>query len=576
MLYEFGNFRVDAANRILWSKGKRVSVPRLVFELLLFLVRNTGRSVTKRELMEALWPGTFVTPNNLPVTVSALRRLLQADGNRTNYLLALPGHGYRFEAAVRERYPEAERLRRMRGRSSTIRSIAVLPFQVIGEDTREAYLGVGMADALMAAVCRVPGLAVRSPAAVFMEHRGWEVLSIGERLGVDAVIATTIQKTGDRIRVIAQLIRVTDGVALWVEKLDESLTDLFVVEDLLGRRVFERLLAMTNRSYREGLEVSISGEAHRAYLKGRYLSNRRTLESLERSIWCFERVIELEPRFAPGHVGLADACILSVHYGALPPKMGYPRAKAAAERALELNDTLAAVHTSLACYHLYYGWQWKDARDTFKRAIDLDPQSPKAHHWYSEYLWAMGRFDEALEELTEAENLDPLSLMVNTTMGLAYFYSRRYDRGIEQLQRTLELDPYFGLAHWVLGLVYEQKGMVVEAVARFKEASRLSGGTPLILGSLARAHALAGQRRRATGALRRLNGVARRSYVCPYRLATVHAALGDRGEVFRLLDAAFEARSCWLTYLNVDPAFDQIRANRRFTDLVKRVGLPTR
>jgi Tfp pilus assembly protein PilF len=313
-----------------------------------------------------------------------------------------------------------------------------------------------------------------------------------------------------------------------------------------------------------------NAEAYQLYLRGRYHWNKRTEEGLRKGIEYFNQAIDLDPLYARSYTGLADCYAMLTEYSAQPPTELFPKAKAAAQRALTIDDTLAEAHTSLAAAY-EYEWDWKNAEAEYRRAIELNPNYATAQQWYGVFLSSHLRNEEAISRLRQSLELDPLSLIINTSMGRAFFAARQYDRAIEQLRKTLEIDPNFAEARFQLAMVYEQKRMYREAEAEFTRCVELFAD-PAIRAWLGRVYALEGRRQDAERILNEMNAVARQKYVSPYPLATVYAALGDRDRAMELLDKVFEERSYYVVWLNVDPIWDGMRGDRRFADLLERTG----
>jgi tetratricopeptide (TPR) repeat protein len=308
-------------------------------------------------------------------------------------------------------------------------------------------------------------------------------------------------------------------------------------------------------------------------LKGRYCWNKRTEQGLTKGIEFFSQAIEEDPLYAPAYVGLADSYTMLATYNLSQPRAVLSRAKAAAQSALEIDDQLAEAHTSLARVRADYDWDWSAAEQEFKRALKLNPNYATAHHWYALHLMAMGRFEEAAAEIKQAQQLDPLSLSINASAGLPFYWSRRYDEAIEEFRRTLELDLSFPLAHLLLGQAYAQKGMFDEAIVELSKARQLDG-TPRARAILGYTLAVAGRRDEAAGILSELEELASQEYISPYFRVLIYTALGQQDQALEWLEKAYEERSEWLVWLKVDPKLDRLRSDPRFTDLVRRVGLP--
>jgi TolB-like protein/Tfp pilus assembly protein PilF len=549
------------------------------FDTLVALLRRSGDIVNKDELMQAIWPDTFVEEINLAVNVSVLRRAFGDNPNDHRYIATVPGRGYSFVASVRVRLEDdsdvegAESLLHQAVQAEPpIRSMAVLPFTVRGEDKRDEYLGFGLADVLIG---RLSGLRqVVRPTSAVVGLAGSDPLVVGRRLRVDALLDGTIRLANGRVRVTAQLVRVRDGVTLWADTLDEKFTDLFAVEDSIAKRVVEAL-RMRLVPTGEGLlgRRTDSTDAYHAYLKGRYCWNKRTEEGCAKGIEYFQKAIASDPAYAMAYAGLADCYIFLSIYCALPPTEGFPRATAVATKALAIDDGLAEAHTSLAYAMLLYHWDFATAEREFKRALDLNPHYATAHAWYSDYFLAMARFDEAMAAMSRALELDPLSLMINANIGEILLLAGLHEGAIEQLRKTIELDPHFATSHYLLGLAYCRTGRREEALAEVRAAIDVTQGSVFLLPTLGCVYAAAGYQDQALGVVAQLKDLSKHRYVSPYGLALIYAALGDHQAALDSLEQSWHEHSPWLVYLNVERQFDLLRSNRRFTELLGRIGL---
>lgn len=457
-----------------------------------------------------------------------------------------------------------------------IRSIAVLPFKPLVADSRDESLEMGMCDALITRLGGLNQLVVRPTSSMMMYNKpGQDPLAAGRELGVDALLDGYVQRSGDRIRVTAQLLRVTDGKHLWSGQFNENFTDIFAVEDSISRQIVEALLLKltgeeqkrVTRHYTENVE------AYQLYLKGRYFQGKRAIEGLKKSIDYFQQAIEKDPNYALAFTGLADSYGILAIRADMRPQDAYQKAKAAATRALEIDDTIAEAHTSLANVRYWYDWDWSGAESEFNRAIELSPNNPLVHQPYANYLMAMGRQREALSESQKACALEPLSLTINTQMGRVLYFLREYDKAIEQCRTTLEMDPNFGGAHLFLGRSYKQKGMYEEALAELQKARGLLTDSAEVLSLIGYTYAVAGRRVEALNSLQALQAQSVQRYVSPYHMAMVYAGLGEQDKAFEWLEKAYEDREGRITILKVAPEFDSLRKDRRFAELVKRVGL---
>jgi tetratricopeptide (TPR) repeat protein len=363
---------------------------------------------------------------------------------------------------------------------------------------------------------------------------------------------------------------------LWGERYERKLSDVLDVQQEIAREISGKLrLRLTGEEERRLVRhYPTNTEAYQAYLKGRYHWNQRTEAGLQKGIEYFQQAIEIDPTYAVAYSGLADSYTTLGYFSYIAPTEAFPRAKAAAARALELDPTLAEPHTSLAYAELYYDWNWPGAEEEFKRAIRANPNYATAHHWYSVYLTAMGRHEEAYAEIRRAQELDPLSLAINTDIGFELYYQSQYDRAIRQLRTTLEMNPNFPLAHLWLGRAYQQKGMYDEAAAEFKKVEAVFQGWPVAIAAAGHAAGVAGRRDEARKVLDELRDLSKQKYVTAYGVALVYAGLGEKDEAFAWLDRAFDERSHWLVWLKLDPRWEGLRSDPRFAELVRRVGFP--
>lgn len=567
--FEFGAFRLDASERLLLHEGETVSLTPKAFDMLVTLVENSGHLVEKSELMRKLWPDSFVEEGSLAQNVSLLRKALGESESR-KFIETVPRRGYRFVAAVA--------IKSGKGAESTIQSIAVLPFKSLGGDGADEYLTIGIAETLTTRLSSLRLLTVRPTSAVLKyAHSEKSTAETGQELQVDAVLEGSIRRAGERLRVTARLVSVLDEAVLWADIFDEQFTDIFEVEDSISAKVAQALALKVSGEQQKRLtkRYTNNAEAYQLYLKGRYFWNKRTEEGFNQGIKQFSLAVAQDPTYALAYAGLADSYIGLTFYNFSAPHETMPKAKEAALNALSIDNALAEAHTSLAHVLMNYEWNWAEAEKEFKLSIKLNPDYATAHQWYAiHYLTAMDRMAEALEEMTQALQLEPASLVMNSFMGATLYFAGRYDEAIEQCRRTLEMDPNFAVAHWHLGLAYEQTEMFADAIAEFQRAAALSGGSPLLKASLGHAYAKANRKHEASRILTELNELAERRYVSSYERAAITLALGDEKQSFELLERACEEHSFHMVYLKVWPQFRVIRSDPRFQKLVKRLGLP--
>lgn len=458
---------------------------------------------------------------------------------------------------------------------ATPRSLAVLPFKPIGDADDEQYLGLGMADALITKLSNIKELNIRPTSAVRKyDTPEQNPVAAGRELRVDAVVQGSVQRIGERIRVTVQLVSVHDGAPLWAEKFDEQFTNIFAVQDRISEQVALALPLTLSTAEKEMLSkrYTANSEAYQLYVKGRYFSDKRTEEGLQKGLEYFQQAINLDANYALAYAGLADSNLLLAMYGALPPKDSLPKAKAMATKALEKDRDLAEAHISLAFARMTNDLDWSGAEVEFKRAIELNPNHATARHWYAEYLAAVGRHDEAIVEIKRAQELDPVSLIIHTEVGRHFYYARQHDRAIDELRKAIEMDPNFARAHQYLGRAYEQRGMYEEAVVECQKAWQLDN-TPRTLSFLGYANARSGKTGSAQKILEELKELSKQRYVSPYWIAVVYSGLGDKNGAIEWLEKLYEERSGFLIFMKVEPIFDPLRSDSRFQDLLRRVGL---
>jgi DNA-binding winged helix-turn-helix (wHTH) protein/TolB-like protein len=458
-----------------------------------------------------------------------------------------------------------------------IKSIAVLPFKPLVTESRDESLEMGMADTLIARLSNISGLNVR-PISSVRKYAGLEqdAVAAGREQQVDAIIDGQIQKSGEKIRVTVRLLRVEDGAPLWASQFDEKMTDIFAVQDSISERVAAVLALRLTGEERKRLAKSYTDntEAYQLYLMGRYHVNRLTDDGFMKSLEYFQQAIEKDPNFALAHAGLAGAYNALAGFNVRPPKEVYPKARSAALTALNLDPLLAQAHTELAMVNLTFDWDWASAEREFKRAIEINPSDSDAHYYYSYYLAFMGQFDNAISEIKKAQELDPISLVKLTGLAQVLLMARRYDEALEHCKKALEMDPNLGFAYWLLGLTYIYKGSYEPAILALQKSIPLSEGSPDESASLAHAYALAGKRTEARKILEELKQQAKLKFISPGTIADLYGALGERDQAFALLDKAVEERDNMVVLLKVEPMFDPLRSDPRFTDLLRRVGFP--
>jgi DNA-binding winged helix-turn-helix (wHTH) protein/Tfp pilus assembly protein PilF len=571
--YEFGDFRLDAVKRQLLRRGgQTVPLTPRVFDTLLYLVRHPGKVLGKDELMRAVWPDAVVEENNLNQNVSTLRRALGESRGENRYIVTVPGHGYRFAADVKT---GADMSARAQTSVSSIRNLAVLPFTPLVAEHRDAALELGMADALIGRLGG-GGIVVRPISSVrkYVEL-DQDPLAAGRELGVESVLEGSIQRWGDFIRVTVRLINVSEGASLWAGTFDEKFTNTFAVQDAIAEKVAGALAPQLGHEEKKLLtkRYTLNAEAYELYVRGRYHALKATPPEIQTAISYFRQAIDLDPDYALAYVGLADAYRSFPLNSDMPPNEFFPRAKAALQKAVAIDDTLAEAHAVLGFTIFWYDWDWGAAEGQYRRALELDPNSADAHLAYAHLLSNTGRHTEALAEAKRARELDPLNLRSNALEGQFLNHAGRTDEALARLRKTFELDPNYLLAHLFAWSAYVEKGMYVEAAAEARRARELNDLSAQPGAYLGYALAKSGRRREALAELEGLLELLAERYVPPYLVALVYHGLGERDEALAWLERGFEQRDPKMVFLLVEPKWNNLRDDQRFQDLLRRVGL---
>jgi len=454
-------------------------------------------------------------------------------------------------------------------------SIAVLPFEDLSQAKNYESLCDGISETLINALTNIEGLWVPArTSAFFFKGKTLDVREIGQKLGVENVLDGSVQAAEDNLRVTARISNTQDGRQVWSETYNRKMADIFAIQDDIAKAIVTvlkiKLLGDKGgplvKNYTENLQ------AYNLYLQGRYFWKKRTAEDIKKAMDCFNQAVALDPKYALAYVGLADCYLLLVQYGRSPIKDVLPKARTAVLKALEIDETLAEAHTSLAMI-MKTDWDWENAKKEFKRAIELNPNYTTAHHWYNILLKDMGRLDEATIEIKQALELDPLSLIINVNLGVLLYLKREYDKAIQQHLKTLELDQNFAQGRLRLGECYRQKEMLKEAIAEFQKARTLFGNSPYGLGELGNVYALAGKKNEAIDVLTNLQELLKQGYSVNYDIAYIHFGLGDRDKAFEYLERAYEEKENGMESLKVDPSLDNLRSDPRYKSLIKRMNL---
>ncbi len=675
-VYEFGPFRLDAGEHLLWRAAESVPLTPKAFDLLLVLVAGRGHVFSKEELLEKVWPDSFVDENNLAQNVSLIRKVL-GDGPESRYIETLPRRGYRFVAevnhvvapalsgeAMTEQLGDALIISRTRthliqheeveqttpadmlalpdaahtnpvipaayddsvaarvlparirqpftgravaltivgltavtalgvwlwlargvsqpGSVAEVKTLAILPFKELGagdSTTEQAaidYLGLGLADALITKFGNMRRIVARPTSAVrryALEPA--DPIRAGRELGVEAVLTGNIQRTGERLRLTVQLLRVADGAPLWGETFNERFTDIFAMQDSISERVAAALIPQLSGAERARLKKRYTEniEAYRLYLMGVNEWNKFTPDGVQKSLDYYNQAIAIDPTYALAYTGLSNSYGLLGHNGGITPRASEQKARWAAEQALALDDTLAEAHYALAAVSLFDDWDWAATTREVERAIALNPNSADFHALRAGYLEMLGRFDDALAELKQAQQLNPLSPFVRMETAQAFYFARRYDEAVAESRQVLALNPHFYLSYYSLGRALEQKGRYEEAIATYQQGIQMFGRDPITVSSLGHAYAIAGQRAKAQAELAELQAMMGRRYVPPYWLALIYAGLGDKEQTLNWLERAADDRFFLLIWLKHEPHFDVCHTEPRFAALLRRIGV---
>jgi len=627
----FGVFELDLRSGELRKHGLRVRLQEQPFRLLEVLLERPGEVVTREELQKRLWPAdTFVDfDHGLNKAINKIREALGDSAESPRFVETVSRRGYRFLAEVKDSevpvrnpelgvqtqlpvapdhpYPADEvaeiknpslsrawkisvlllilvaavlavrKLHSWNRPAPAIRSLAVLPFESLSNDASQDYFADGMTDELISDLGQISALRVISRTSVMSYKRARKPLpQIARELNVDAVVEGTVLRSGNEVRITAQLIEASADKHLWSQSYEGELRNTLALQNDVARAIADQIRINLNPQEKAALKKVrvVNPEAFQSYLKGRYFWNKRTAQGLSVALAYFNQAIGEDPTFAQAYSGLADTYALlgDWQYAVMTPKEALPKAKASAIKALELDSALGEAHNSLAFCLDGFEWDFEAAGKEFQRAIELNPNYATAHHWYAWHLGLLGRYDDALAEMRKAENLDPLSLIINSDLAELLLIAHSYDESLRQSRKTLEMDPNFALAHNQLGQAYLQKQMYDPAIAELEKAVQLSAGSPTCEANLARAYAASGS---GSGAEKLLSDLKKRSNPSASlasEIAMIYAALGNRDQAMNWLEKGYEER--FNPGVLLRPGFDPLRSDPRFETLVRRIGLP--
>jgi TolB-like protein/DNA-binding winged helix-turn-helix (wHTH) protein/Tfp pilus assembly protein PilF len=632
-ILRFGTYEVSFQSGEVRKAGLRIRIQQQPMKLLEILLERNGEVVTREEFRSRVWPnenfGDFDLALN--IAIGKLRSALGDSAENPRFIETLPKRGYRFIAVVSvdDRHPPAkgsgsaaghlaetepgDELKNAKlavaprhqlwparriivavafvlillilavwlfhsrgGANASIRSLAVLPLDNLSGDASQNYFADGMTDELITDLAQISALRVISRTSVMVYKGARKPLpQIARELNVDAVVEGTVLRSGDQVRITAQLIEASTDKHLWSQSYQGELRDTLALQKRVAGAIADQIrinLTPQEQTALKNVKV-VNPEAYESYLKGRYFWNKRTAEGLKIALAYFSEAIEEDPKYAPAYSGLADTYALSGdwQYAVIPPKEAFPKAKAATIKALELDSALSEAHNSLAFVLDGFDWDLDSGGKEFRRAIELNPGYATAHHWYAWHLSLLGQYDGAIAEMRKAESLDPLSLIINADMAELLVLAHSYDEAIRQSRKTIEMDPNFALAHNQLGQAYLQKQMYADAIAEMRKAVQLSAGSPTCIANLARAYVASGNKSEAVTLLNDLKRRSNPGYSNASEIAMIYASLGDTDQAMNWLEKGFDER--FNPGVLLRPGFDPLRADSRFQHLLHRVGV---
>jgi len=590
--FGFGPFRLDATSRLLLRDGKVVPLTPKAVDTLLLLVENRGQVLGKEELLQQLWPGTFVEEGNLTQNISVLRKALSEGPETQTYIETIPKRGYRFVAQVSESTdaestasPAARRRRIFLGAAPALllaaigallgwslwpqpprAMIAVLPFENLSSDPEQEYFSDGLTEEMISVLGNLYpdrlGVIARTSVGQYKKTKK-PIDEIGRELGVGYVVEGSVRKEAAHIRIAAQLIQVSDQTHLWAATYEGDLRDLVGLQTEVAQAIAKEIHVKLSREAQarvNRLRRSVHPDAYEAYLRGMYHVKAEY----------FQQAIELDPTYAPAYAGLARLFFFQGFGGALPPREAFSKLTEAAQKALELDPELPEAWGLLALAQLHYDWDFAGADRNFRQALRLNPSRAEVRHHYSHYLLWMDREEESFGESNRAMELDPIDSILTACVGWHNLHSGRPDQAVEYAQRALLQTPRLGWAFMVLGWGHEQQANFEGAIAAFEEVRTMSGGSPS--SNLAHALAVAGRKHEAEEMLAQLLGQAQQRYVAPYGIAAVYTGLGDKERALEWLQKSFEARDAAFIHVRWDPRFKPLHSAPDFQDLIRRIG----
>ncbi len=611
-IYEFADFRLNVAEKQFQRlNGELIPLTPKTFELLTVLVENNNRLLTKQELLDKVWTDSFVEEGNLKLNIHALRKILGE-----SLIETIPKHGYRFTGEVRQ-IDAVETVEKIANYSSpnrykfwifgviilvigllsfglykfwkpakpqeTIKStplfkpnktVAVLPFKNLTKDKQDEFLSIGLADSLITKLGSVTRISVRPTSAVLPFNEQTSTQTISEKLQVENILEGTIQRIGKRLKISVQMVQMPNNQVLWANSFEENASDLLKIQDSISAQIVKSLEVNLNQEEQNlfARNATENYEAYELYLKGRFHWNKRNKEGLGKSIEFFQAAIKADEKFALALAGLAEAFQLYAEYGGMNPAEAFEKSRQAANKALEINPNLAEAHNSLAYTLAFYDWNWTEAEKEFQKAIELNPNYPTARQWYGEYLVVFGRFEESLNQIQQAQQLDPTSISISSNIAATFYMSRRYDECLEQAKKVVEQDDKFVFGYAYLWICHEQKTEIPKAFEVLQKGDSLMLPKEIIAGQKS-AFEKGGWQEVWKFKEQFFDNLPSNPFVNNFARAFTSLRAGNTEKSFEWLEKSYAARERWFVNLKFDPQWDALRNDVRFNKLIRRANL---
>lgn len=574
-MFRFGVFEIDVRNGELRKRGMRLKLEAKPLQILELMLEQPGEIVTRKQIQEKLWPDTFVTFDySLNTAVNKLRAALGDSAQNPRFIETVARRGYRFIASVGTT-PAIATSSSTISACTAVASIAVLPFQNSSGQPEMEYLSDGLSEAVIRRVSQIAGVRVVAWSTV-QRYKGREIdpQTAARDLRVQSVLVGSVAVREDGVWMRVELVDAETGWWLWGEEYKRRGVEIQTLSEEIARQITMRVQTQIIPKHRNrwGRPYTQNPEAYSDYLKGRYHWHKLSGESLKKSVAHFEMAVEKDQNFALAHSALADAYVLFAFVALLPPHEALQKARVSALRALEIDDELAEAHASCASITKLYDWDWPKAEREYRRCLELDSNNALARRGYGGYLSALGRTEDALAEVSKAQELDPISLQIGVEVAWNLYMAREYEKALQQAMRTLDMEPEFAATGHVLGLALEQLGKYDEAIERFQKISERSEMHQTVMASLAHTYARCRRTKDAEVILDELTVESTKQYVAPYLFGVIHSGLGESEQAVASLQRAFETHDVWMIWLNRDPRFDSLRTEPQFQNLLRRMN----